>query len=70
LKTLQDFINHSEIKPLKANNPEQLTKFIRWMSTVVLKAVSDPPSKLEGGNKSGIPSPNFDVEESTGNNVW
>ncbi len=41
---LQRFIGNSEIKPLSANNPEQLIKFIKFVSTEVLKAVSLPPS--------------------------
>lgn len=41
---LQRFIGNKEIKPLSANNPEQLIKYIRFVSTEVLKSVSSPPS--------------------------
>src|SRR5208283_4077823 len=44
-EVLQKFIGNSEIKPLHANNPEALVKQIRWLSTVVLKAVSSPASQ-------------------------
>lgn len=39
-ETLQEFIAHPEIHPLQANNPEQLTKFIRWVSTTVTDSIS------------------------------
>lgn len=42
---LQKFINNPEIKPLEAHNPEALVKMIRWVSTEVLKAASQPPSQ-------------------------
>jgi uncharacterized protein YegL len=45
LDVLQKFIGHDEIFPLQANNAENLTHFIRWASTVVLKAVSTPMSQ-------------------------
>src|SRR5689334_10820756 len=37
LDVLQKFIGHSEIKPLLANNPEALIRYIKWASTAVLK---------------------------------
>lgn len=42
---LQAFINDPERKPLEANNPEMLTRCIKWASTAVLKAVSNPVSR-------------------------
>ncbi len=42
IDVLQKFIGHAEIKPLKANKPEALTRYIKWASTAVLKAVSSP----------------------------
>ena len=45
LDVLQDFIGHDEIKPLVANNSAQLVDYIKWASTVVLKAASSPNSR-------------------------
>ncbi len=44
LSALEDFIADEEIKPLLARNADQLHSYIRWASTVVLKAASSPPS--------------------------
>lgn len=44
-EVLQKFIGHSEIKPLQANQPEDLIRQIKWVSTVVLEAASAPPSR-------------------------
>jgi len=38
LDVLQKFIGHSEIKPLQANNPEALTRYIKWASTTAFKS--------------------------------
>jgi len=45
---LEEFIGNSEIKPLQANNPEALTRYIKWASTAVVKDVSAPPSQPRG----------------------
>lgn len=50
---LQRFIGNSELKPLTANNPEQLIKYIKFVSTEVLKAVSSPPSASIDDQTSG-----------------
>jgi len=50
---LQRFIGHSEIKPLQANNPEALTRYIKWASTAVLKSVSSPV--INTSSSSAIP---------------
>lgn len=42
LGVLTKFINNSEVKPLQANNPEQLARAIRLISTVALKQASLP----------------------------
>jgi uncharacterized protein YegL len=34
-----------EIEPLQANNPDALTHYIRWTSTAVLQAASQPASR-------------------------
>ena len=60
LEVLQRFINNSELKPLRANNPEALTTHIRWASTAVLKSVSSPHSEPKGASGGGnvqIPTP-------------
>jgi uncharacterized protein YegL len=44
---LQEFIGHSEIKPLEANNPEDLIFYLRWASTQALKSASS------GGSSGG-----------------
>lgn len=44
---LQRFIGHPEIKPLQANNPESLVKYIKWVSTAVLKSASSPASQVK-----------------------
>lgn len=54
---LQEFIGHSEIEPLQANNPEALTKFIKWASTAVLKAASSPASQTSHPLASGVNIP-------------
>lgn len=72
---LQRFIGNPEIKPLKAHNPEQLTKYIKLASTSAIKAVSAPPSKPSGSSKSKthveIPQlQNIEEEPSTAEDVW
>lgn len=60
LEVLQRFINNSELKPLRANNPEALTTHIRWASTAVLKSASSPHSEPKGASGGGnvqIPTP-------------
>ena len=51
LSVLQDFINDPERKPLQANNPEALIRSIKWASTAVLKAVSNPVSSTASDNQ-------------------
>ncbi len=71
---LQDFIGNSEIKPLLANNPEQLLKYIKFVSTDVLKAASAPPSTPVSAGASmanvQIPEMNDTDEISSANDVW
>jgi uncharacterized protein YegL len=42
MAVMQDFINNKEVKPLKASNSGQLTRYLKFASTVVLKQVSNP----------------------------
>ncbi len=69
---LQRFINHPEIKPLQANNPEALVRYIKWASTAVLKTASTPPSQPGGGGSAGgagpIPQPPADTAKA--DDVW
>lgn len=48
IDVLQQFIGHNEIQPLVATNSSQLVDYIRWASTVVLKAASSPDSRTPG----------------------
>ncbi|MFH0754887.1 MAG: VWA domain-containing protein [Candidatus Omnitrophota bacterium] len=71
---LQKFIGHSEIKPLQANNPDALAKYIKWVSTAVVKSVSAPASTGKGDKQSGmnvnIPTADNVVGPTAGNDVW
>lgn len=42
---LKRFIGNPEIPVLQANNPEDLTRFVRWASTEVVSSTSSPPSR-------------------------
>jgi uncharacterized protein YegL len=69
---LQRFINHPEIKPLQANNPEALVRHIKWVSTAVLKSASSPPSQPGGGAApvGNVPVPHPATEPDTADDVW
>jgi uncharacterized protein YegL len=72
---LQRFIGNAEIRPLTANNPEQLIKYIKFVSTEVLKAVSSPPSvnmdDSSGGQNVLIPQLASLTDTSiTADDVW
>ena len=58
LDVLQRFIAHPELKPLQANNPEALVRNIKWVSTAVLKAASQPASQSKDSAQVGnVPIP-------------
>lgn len=57
LDVLQEFIGHNEIQPLQAHNADQLTNYIKWVSTVMLKAASNPSSQIAGSNPAGLNVP-------------
>lgn len=42
MEVLQRFIDHPELKPLRASNASELTRHIRWATTAPVKAVSSP----------------------------
>lgn len=57
---LQKFIGNSELKPMLANNPEALVKYIKWVSTVVLQSASAPASQtgeMAPGVNVPVPQP-------------
>jgi len=73
LEVLKKFIANPELKPLQANNPESLTKYIRWVSTAVLKSASSPASQSAAAAASGlnVPIPVVpDAGGSSADDVW
>ena len=72
LEVLQKFIGHSEIKPLRASNPDALAQCIKFASTVVINSVINPPSQPNGPDPKIdpiIPPPPPD-NPSAGSEVW
>lgn len=74
---LQKFIGNAEIKPLQANSPESLVKYIRWVSTVVLKSASAPASQSADAAQTApnvpipaIPDAAGPDEPATAADVW
>ncbi len=57
ISILEKFIANPEIKALKANNAEQLIRYIRWVSTAVLKSASAPASQANLSSNSNVPIP-------------
>ena len=78
LDVLQKFIDHPELKPLLAGNPEALVNHIKWASTAVLKTASSPvvpaPAPLPDAGASPPPAPIASVPVpppvDTGDDVW
>jgi uncharacterized protein YegL len=54
---LEKFINNPDLKPLQANNAEQLVRYIRWVSTAVLKSASAPASQAKLETAGNVPIP-------------
>ncbi|OQA76347.1 MAG: von Willebrand factor type A domain protein [bacterium ADurb.Bin243] len=70
---LQKFIGHPEIKPLEANNPESLVKYIKWVSTAVLKSASAPASQAKDAQNgsTNVPIPQAPAQDPAGSgDVW
>lgn len=67
---LQRFIGHPEFKPLQANNSEDLVKFIRWASSVVVKTASSPASQPAGAGVMSGPVPIPTPPPASGDDVW
>ncbi len=57
-EVLQEFIGNPELKPLQANTPEALVRYIKWVSTAVLKSASSPASQ---GKDSASPVVNVPI---------
>ena len=77
LEILQEFIANPEIKPLRANSPEALVRYIKWVSTAVLKSASAPASQnTQQANTltTNVPVPappvDSDQENITAIDVW
>jgi len=73
LDVLQKFINNPEIKPLRANTPEALVRYIKWVSTAVLKSASSPASQSTQaavGINVPIPAPPPDEVLDSADDVW
>jgi len=71
-EVLKRFINNPEIPVLQANNPEALKKYIKWVSTTVLKSVSAPASQSTNGVASSVnvAIPQLSNEPETAADVW
>lgn len=72
-EVLQRFIGNPELKPLQANNPEALVKYIKWVSTAVLKSASAPASQTSDAAAPGmnVPIPLLpDSGPSSADDVW
>jgi uncharacterized protein YegL len=61
LSVLEKFIANPELKPLQANNAEQLVRYIRWVSTAVLKSASAPASQATVNPLINVPIPPLPV---------
>lgn len=68
---LQQFIGHSEYKPLEANNPDALVTMIKFVSTSVLKSASAPPSSSKDQAVAGnVPVPQPPPKDVSEKDVW
>lgn len=62
-RVLKEFIGNPSIPPLQAENAEQLTEYIRWVSTVVLQSASSPASQTETStSKANVVMPDFPAD--------
>ncbi len=70
-EVLKKFIGNPELRPLQANNPEALTKYIRWVSTAVLKSASSPASQsVESSPGLNVPIPVIPDMGTATDDVW
>lgn len=75
LDVLQQFIGHSELRPLEAKNAATLVKQIKWVSTAILKAASSPTSQtkeqIDQGVSVPLPEPPEEIKTTVGvDDVW
>jgi uncharacterized protein YegL len=74
LEPLQDFIGNPELKPLLVKNADDLHKYIKWASTVPVKAASSPATQTKDRASSAnvdIPAPPPpDSDPGSANEVW
>ena len=72
IKVLEKFIGNDERRPLLARNPETLSNYIRWVSTVVQSASARPKSQQKNleiqDSNVEIPKPPEMI--STATEVW
>ena len=69
--TLQRFIGHPDLEPLRANNAESLVKYIKWVSTAVLQSASSPASQtLEFSPRTNVPLPPVPDDAVDADDVW
>lgn len=71
-EVLKRFIANPELRPLQANSPEALTKYIRWVSTAVLKSASSPASQIADSSPGlNVPIPIIpDAGAGAADDVW
>jgi uncharacterized protein YegL len=72
-EVLQKFIGHPELKPLQAKNSEALVRQIKWASTAVLKAASQPkPTPGPDGKDQwvSLPIPQPIDGDLSGKSIW
>ncbi len=67
-EVLQKFIGNPELKPLPANNPDDLVKQIKWVTTNVVNSVSVPKVQADDNMRTPVPIPDTVVDSSP--NVW
>ncbi len=75
LDVLQQFIGNPDVRPLHANNPEALVRYIKFVSTAVLQAASAPPSQTRenGELTTNVPLPmvhDEDFQLASVTDVW
>lgn len=54
VRVLKEFCGENGIEVLQADHAEKLVEYIKWVSTVVLQAVSSPASQAESSLTAGI----------------
>ncbi len=68
---LQQFIAHSELAPLQANNSDDLVRYIRWASTVAVQNASKQHVQAnDPGTNNNIVHLAQNAPEPSGNTVW